>query len=356
MHDTFKALSVKALQDNHQSFLDLASATLAKYVTSAQKEFDIRNQAVEKTVYPLREALDRYEHHLQSMERHRAKAYGGLMQQMDMLADAHRKLQLETGKLAKALRKPHVRGRWGEMTLKRVVELSGMMNRCDFIEQPTKQTEQGLLRPDMVINLPDQRQIIVDAKVPLEAYLEAIEAETETKRNAKLADHLRQLQTHINQLSQKAYWKHFRPTPEFVILFIPGENFYSAALMQRPQLIEDAARKRIVLATPSTLISLLKAVAYGWQQAAAAENARIIADLGRELYDRLSHITQHLNKLGKEIDRSVATYNTLIGSFERRLLTTARKFQGLGVASDQPRPQPALETVKSRPTKLTRDS
>jgi DNA recombination protein RmuC len=278
------------------------------------------------------------------------------MQQMGMVANAHRELQRETGQLVKALRKPHVRGRWGEMTLKRVVEISGMMNHCDFIEQPSKHTESGVIRPDMVVSLPENRQIIVDAKVPLEAYLEALEAGSDTKRDSKLADHLKQLQTHINQLSQKAYWKQFQPTPEFVILFIPGENFFSAALMQSPQLIEEAARKQIVLATPTTLISLLKAVAYGWHQAAAAENAQIIADLGRELYERLSLVTQHLNKLGNEIGRSVTTYNTLIGSFERRLLTTVKKFQELGVSSDHSKPLPVLETVNRRPRESSRDS
>ena len=353
MQDAFKSLSVEALRDNHQSFIDAASATFAQFVTSAQKELAVRHKAMENTVHPLKEALERYESHLRSLERHREKAYGGLKKQMDLVTDAHRKLRHETGQLVKALRKPHVRGRWGEMTLKRVVEASGMMNHCDFREQPCKQTGQGLLRPDMVIHLPHDRQIVVDAKVPLEAYLEATEAETDAERNARLADHLKQLQTHISQLSQKAYWKQFQPTPEFVIMFIPGENFFSAALMQRPQLIEEAAHKQIVLASPSTLITLLKSVAYGWHQTTAAENAQMIVERGRELYERFSQVTQHLSKLGKELGRSVSTYNLLIGSIERRLLTTVKKFDDLGVPADNIKPPPALKPISSRPRELS---
>jgi DNA recombination protein RmuC len=329
--DTYKALSAGALRENNQVFIDLAKSTFSKYIDAAKVDFETRGKAVKESILPLHEALNRYDEHIQAMERSREKAYGGLSNQVQSLIQTQDILQKEAGKLVNALRVPHIRGRWGEITLRRVAELSGMQNHCDFFEQSATRSEEGLLRPDMVIQLPGQRQIIIDAKVPLVAYLDAIEADTEEEREARLTTHARHVRTHINQLSQKAYWTQFKPTPEFVVLFIPGENFFSAALSKNPQLIELGVQKNVILATPTTLISLLKTVAFGWQQEKLTENARKISELGAELYERLSTMGQHINNLGRDIERSTHTYNKVVGSLERRVLSSARKFKDLGI-------------------------
>ena len=329
--DTYKALSAGALRENNQVFIDLAKSTFSKYIDAAKVDFETRGKAVKESILPLHEALNRYDEHIQAMERSREKAYGGLSNQVQSLIQTQDILQKETGKLVNALRVPHIRGRWGEITLRRVAELSGMQNHCDFFEQSATRSEEGLLRPDMVIQLPGQRQIIIDAKVPLVAYIDAIEADTEEEREAHLTTHARHVRTHINQLSQKAYWTQFKPTPEFVVLFIPGENFFSAALSKNPQLIELGVQKNVILATPTTLISLLKTVAFGWQQEKLTENARKISELGAELYERLSTMGQHINNLGRDIERSTHTYNKVVGSLERRVLSSARKFKDLGI-------------------------
>jgi DNA recombination protein RmuC len=330
--ETYQALSANALKENNQIFSDLAQATFSKYLESVKTDFEMRDNVVKEIIHPLKEALDRYEIHIQAMERSREKAYGGLSSQVQSLIQTQEILQKETGKLVNALHVPHVRGRWGEITLKRVAELAGMQNHCDFFEQASTQSEEGLLRPDMIIHLPEDRLIIIDAKVPLTAYLDALEAHQVEEKEDRLSAHAKHVQNHIHQLSQKAYWTQFDPTPEFVVLFIPGENFFSAALEKNPRLIELGVKKNVILATPTTLISLLKTVAFGWQQEKLTENARKISDLGMDLFERLSTMGRHINSLGNDIERCIQSYNKVVGSLERRVLVSARKFRDLGIS------------------------
>jgi DNA recombination protein RmuC len=292
-----------------------------------------RSEIASLIVQPLKDTLDRYDHNIQEMERSRQSAYGGLSEQIRSMIDTQAILHQETGNLAKALRVPHVRGRWGEMTLKRVAEISGMADHCDFIEQNAVTAEDGLLRPDMVVTLSGRRRIVIDAKAPLSAYLESLEAETEADQGRLLETHARQVQAHIQKLAAKSYWAQFQPSPEFVVLFIPGENFFSAALSRAPDLIEYGAAKGVILATPTTLISLLKTVAFGWRQEAGEANAREIHRTGCELYERLCIMAGHFHHLGKDIDRCVATYNQLVGSYEKRVLPACRRFTDLGVSA-----------------------
>jgi len=330
--ETYQALSARALKENNRVFIDLAKTTFSKYIESAKTDFEARGKAVKESVLPLQEALNRYDEQIRAIERIREKAYGSLSTQVQSLVRTQDVLQKETGKLVTALRVPHIRGRWGEITLRRVAELSGMQNHCDFYEQSSTRSEDGLLRPDMIVHLPGKRQIVIDAKVPLIAYIDALETDAEEQRDDLLNTHARHIKTHINQLSQKAYWTQFKPTPEFVVLFTPGENFFSAALSKNPQLIELGVRKNVILATPTTLISLLKTVSFGWQQEKLAENARKISELGTELFERLSTMGQHINNLGRDIERASLSYNKVVGSLERRVLISARKFKELGIS------------------------
>ncbi len=355
MTDAFKALAAGALQDNRQSFMDLARSAFSGYLDTAKSEFDARDREAKAVIRPLKEALDKYDQHVLDMERLRENAYGGLSEQLNGMATAQEALRRETGKLVKALRVPHVRGRWGEITLRRVAELAGMADHCDFYEQPDIQSDDGGARPDMVVRLPGGRTIVIDAKAPVSAYLDALEAETEDARKDLLAAHARQVQSHIHQLARKAYWEKLSETPEFVILFIPGENFFSAALTQDQGLIEEGAAKNVILATPTTLISLLKTAAFAWRQEQAAENARIISELGRELYGRLAVMTGHLNRLGSDIDKCAATYNQMVGSFERRVLASARKFTELGIMRDERKPALTAEPIEPHTRRTTHD-
>lgn len=344
MADAYKALSATALKDNNQVFLDLAQSALARQLDAARNDLTQRSQAVDGMLQPIREALDRYDQHTLSLERAREKAYGELSQQLNALAETQDLFHKETGKLVKALRVPHVRGRWGEITLKRVAEMAGLQAYCDFYEQPTSSDGQGRLRPDMMVRLPGGRLILVDAKVPLAAYLDALETTSEEERETHLDHHARQVAAHIQQLSAKSYWAHFDPTPEFVVLFIPGENFFSAALSRNPRLIEKGIQKNVILATPTTLIALLKAVSFGWRQEQAATNAETVCRLGRELYDRLQVMARHMDQMGKALESSVQHYNRMTGSLERRVLTTARRFEDLGIVAGE---DPALASPRS---------
>ncbi len=347
--DAYKGLSTQALKENNRIFMDLAQTTLARFVDKARSDMDQRAQAVDSMLKPLHTALERYEHQAKDIEQARQNAYGELRQQVHHMAAAQDRVHHETRRLVKALQVPHVRGRWGETTLRRVAELSGMQAHCDFFEQPTVPGEDNRMRPDMIVQLPGNRRIIVDAKVPLSAYLDALEAPEPAKRDALLDRHAAQIAAHIQQLSRKAYWSQFETTPEFVVLFIPGENFFAAALSRNPSLIEDGIQRQIVLATPTTLIALLKAVAFGWRQQQAAENADTVSRLGRTLYERLKTMTRHLQQMGRDLDRCVGSYNRMVGSMERRVLTSARQFEDLGVVRTDEARDGVPDKIEQRP-------
>ena len=332
LKDLYQSIAAGALRDNSRAFMDLADTTFAKYMQSAKQDMENRNTAVAGMVKPLAASLERYEAQALALEQSRQNAYGDLNQQVGSLLKAQTQLQKETGRLAQALRVPHVRGRWGELTLKRAAELAGMANRCDFLEQPSTTGREGTVRPDMIVHLPGDRRVAVDAKVSLEAYLNALDAENEQQRDQYLDQHAQQVLNHIHQLAQKGYWQHVTPSPEFVVMFIPGENFFSSALTSKPKLLEIGAAKGVILATPATLIALLKSVAVGWRQVETAENARRISELGQLLYQRLGVMVDHMGRTGKNIDRCVTAFNAMVGSFENRVLVAARQFEKLGLA------------------------
>lgn len=321
--NTFEHLSSKALHYNNQKFMEVAKETFVNIHDSTHNKID-------NLVFPLNKSLEEFKQQIRELENARQEDRGKISEKLESVTLAQLKLQAETANLSKALRQPIVRGRWGEVQLKRVVEMSGMQEHCDFTIQETVHTEDGLLRPDLVVKLPGKKQVVVDSKAPLKGYLEAIEAQEEIIQNEHLKNHALHIRNHINQLSSKNYWQQFDQTPEFVIMFLPGEVFFSAALQQDPRLIEFGIEKKVILATPTTLITLLKTIEYGWRQERVAANAQAIGNLGKELNDRFIKFTEHLIAVRKKLDDTVKAYNSTIGSYESRLLVTARKFQEIG--------------------------
>jgi len=348
----FKSLSADALEKNSRTFLELARVSLEKYQESARNDLYKRQQAIDQLVFPLSDSLKKVEQEIKELENARRMAYAGLSEQVKSMANTQVQLKSETARLVKALRVPSVRGRWGEVQLQRVVEMAGMVEHCDFYLQQSVKTGEGRQRPDMLVRLPGDRFVVVDAKTPLQAYLEAIEAPDEESKISKLKEHAHQVKTHINHLASKSYWEQFKPAPEFVVLFLPGESFFSAALEQEPDLIEYGSRQKVILATPTTLIALLLAVAYGWRQESLAENAERISELGRTLYNRLANLVGYFNDLRKGIERSVDAYNRAVGSLEYRILPTARKFKELGVVNGDD--LPVIEPIDKIPRHLIR--
>jgi len=344
LRDTFNALAGEALKSNNAQFLRLARENLEQFHIKAEGELKKRENAVENMVKPIREALEKTESQVRKMESDRHQAHGSLTKHLETMAESHRLLQSETRNLVQALRRPEVRGQWGELTLKRLAELAGMVEHCDFQQQASVQTGQGQQRPDMVVRMPDKREIVVDAKAPLDAYLSAVEATDDQNRQTHLEHHARNVRARIKELASKGYWQQFKFSPDFVVLFIPGDQFLSAALEIDHTLIEDALAQNVILATPTSLVALLRAVAYGWRQEALAENAEAIREAGQDMYTRLTTFADHLAKLGRSLDSSVDAFNKAVGSYDTRILPGARKFTEMGVTVKKE--APALEQIE----------
>lgn len=337
----FDSVAGQTLRANSEVFLKLAREHLGQHNQNAAAALVEREKAIETLVSPIRDALNKTEQQIARIEKERAESFGALRTSIESVALGQQALQKETRTLVTALRRPEVRGQWGELTLKRLAELAGMVEHCDFNEQVHTHSDEGALRPDMIVRMPDGRSLVVDVKTPLDAYIEAVEASTDEAKQIALKRHANSVSERVRQLSAKSYWAQFENSPDFVILFIPGDQFLSAALAENPNLLEDAIRQHVIIATPSSFVALLKAVAYGWRQTALAQNAKVISDLGADLYKRLSVFTNHLTKLQRNLNGSVEAFNSAMGSLERQVLPGARKFTELGI-----RPDKEIDTIE----------
>lgn len=352
LKESFKALSHDALEKNSRTFLDLAKTSLEKFQEGAKNDLENRQTSIADLIKPVKETLGKLDEGLRGLEKERKGDHGSLKTQVEELLKAKKELSQETSNLVKALRTPIVRGRWGEIQLRRVVEMAGMLNHCDFFEQTSESIDStSFLRPDLIVKLPGGRQVIIDAKVPLEAYLDSIQTENELIRESKLKEHAKMVRTHVTALSKKSYHEHFSPTPEFVVLFLPAETFFSAALQYDPTLIEAGVDQGVIIATPTTLIALLRAVAYGWKQESLSLHVEKVSELGHELYKRIVDMSSHFSKMGRSLASAVEAYNKGIGSLETRVLVTARKFKEMGAAASSLELE-ALEPVEKVPKEL----
>jgi DNA recombination protein RmuC len=331
--NTFNQLSNEALNRNNTSFLRLAEENLKRFQSEAKAELNTKEKAIEQMLNPINEALKKTTEQIHNIEKERKQAYGSLTSTIAQMSQSQQQLQQETQNLVQALRRPEVRGQWGEMTLRRLAELSGMVAHCDFFEQTHTNTDTGSIRPDMIVKLPEKRDIIVDAKTPLDAYLSALQAKDDSTRQKELKRHAQVIRSRVKELARKNYWAEYSDSPEFVVLFIPGEQFLAAAMEVDPSLLEDSMSQNIILATPTNFIALLRAVSYGWKQLALAENAENIRELGESLYKRLSTFGNHLSKLGNSLGSTVNHFNSAVGSLERQVLPGARKFTEMGISS-----------------------
>lgn len=336
---TFQALSGESLKSNNDAFLKLARESLNIVLVEAKGEMEKKEASIKSVVKPLEDALARYEAQIGELERSRVTAYANLETQIRTLASSEAQLQKETGNLVAALRRPEVRGRWGEITLKRVVELAGMSEHCDYTEQVSVDSDEGRKRPDMVVHLPNGRDIVIDSKVSLDAYLDAIACQDAEKRGVLIARHAQQLKRHMRSLAEKSYWDQFPKAPEFVVMFMPGESFLAAALDIDNAIIEDGLKSNVIIATPTTLIALLRAIAFGWRQERLTKNAQKIAALGKEIYDRFQPFLEHMNKVGANLSQAVTSFNNMVRSLDTRVMVSMKKFRELGAAGDKELPE-----------------
>jgi DNA recombination protein RmuC len=350
LRDAFAALSADALKQNTQSFLQLARTSLTEFQKTATMDLDGRQKAIESLVDPLRESLTRVDTKLNEVERGRVSSQSQLSEQLRSLALAQQVLHSETSKLARALRSPNVRGQWGEIQLRRVLESAGLVEGTHFDMKDSTRTEEGRLTPDVIVRLPGGKNVVVDAKVALSAYLDAMECETDVLRDAKLKDHARQVKDHISRLGNKTYWAHFQPAPDIVVMFVPGEALLSAAMQHDAALLEFSMTKGVMLASPLSLIALLKAIAYGWQQETIAKNAQEISELGRNLYDRIAKLAEHFENVGRSLAKAVQSYNGAVGTLESRVLVTARRLKDKGVTPSEEFHE--IETIDQTPRLL----